>query len=53
MISLSYLILSEKVDKPANQVNPGSNPTRGDQLKSDPWLEDKIKKKLIKYRKNT
>ena len=30
--------------QPANQVGPGSNPTRGNRLKSDPWVDDKFKK---------
>ena len=30
--------------KPANQVDPGSNPTQGIRLKSGPQIEDKILK---------
>ena len=30
--------------QPTNQIDPSSNPTRGNRLKSDPWVEDKFKK---------
>ena len=30
-------------------MDPGSNPARGNRLKSDPYLEDKIKKKIYIY----
>ena len=33
--------------KPANQVDPGSIPTRGNLLKSNPRVEDKILKIII------
>ena len=35
--------------QPANQVDPGSNLTRGNRLKSDPWLEKNFKNNY--YRK--